>query len=269
MLPATIKDKSIGIESLNTALNRNHWLRYTVVMLHLTLLKALINSGFGARRQAAEAIMRGAVRINGAVVTDLRFVVDTVCDRVTVDGRDISLKSLPTICLMMNKPPGVLCTASDERGRRTVYDLIPEKYRRFKLHAVGRLDKDSTGLILLTNDGALTYRLTHPRHQREKEYWVQIDGQLTENDIRLLEQCIELEDGPALPAVVHSIAGHQPYNYSIAIYEGRKRQVRRMFAAIGHRVLALKRVRVCGLWLGDLIEGEVRELSPDEVKLLT
>lgn len=269
MLPATIKDKSVGMESLNTALNRKRRLRYTDCMSSIALLKALVDSGFGARRQAADAIIRGTVTVNGVTIYDLRHVVDTECDRVAVDSHEVSLKALPHICLMMNKPLDVLCTARDERERRTVYDLIPEKYHSFKLHAVGRLDKDSTGLILLTNDGGLTYRLTHPRHEREKEYWVQIDGELTDNEIHSLEKGVDLDDGLTLPAVVRSLRGQQPFNYSIAIREGRKRQVRRMFAVIGYRVLTLKRVRVCGLRLGDLAEGEVQKLSPDEVKLLT
>jgi 23S rRNA pseudouridine2605 synthase len=224
-----------------------------------------MGAGVGSRRRVAEAIMRGAVSVNGRIVADLGFPVDIERDKVTLDGRAVVLRSLRRVYLMLNTPSGVLCTARDERGRRMVLDILPQKYRHLGLHPVGRLDKDTTGLLLLTNDGEFTYRITHPRFEHEREYFVQVDGKLSAHDMRRLERGIEMEDGAARPAVVAEIQANPPFKYSVIIREGRKRQVRRMFAALGHRVLALKRVRVGVVWLEGLGEGEVRELSDEEI----
>jgi 23S rRNA pseudouridine2605 synthase len=217
----------------------------------------------------AEAIKQGAVEVNGRPVESFNHPVDVANDRVRVNGREVSLKATETICLVLNKPPGVVTTASDERGRQTVLDILPEKYRGLRLYPVGRLDKDTTGLILLTNDGSLTYRLTHPRFEIEKEYLVQIKDSLKPDEIRQLEHGIRLEDGPTRPARVRRLASGQPYRYSITIHEGRKRQVRRMFERLGHPALTLKRVRLGGLDLGDLKEGEVRRLTVKDLRALT
>jgi len=233
-----------------------------------SVLKALMGAGVGSRRRVADAIMRGAVTVNGRVVEDLSFSVDVERDKVTLGGRAVELRPLRKVYLMLNKPRGVLCTARDERGRRTVLDILPQQYRHLGIHPVGRLDKDTTGLLLLTNDGEFTYRVTHPRFEHEREYLVQIDGKLSAQDMRRLERGIELEDGVAHPAIVHELKANPPYSYRVIIHEGWKRQVRRMFAALGHRVLALKRVRVGGLGLGGLGEGGVRELDAEEVNQL-
>ena len=235
----------------------------------MTLLKALTAAGAGPRRRMADAIMKGLVRVNDVVVSDLRHPVDVNKDRVTVDGHSIDIKPKQFIYLMLNKPAGVLSTVRDERGRQTVIDMLPAKYRDIGLHPVGRLDKDSTGLLLLTNDGDLTYRMTHPKFEKEKEYLVQIDGNLSSNQLRALERGVELEDAITHGAVVKSIRHATPFNYSITLHEGRKRQVRRMFAALGYRVVALKRVREGSIVLGGLPEGEVRELSAWEVEGLS
>ena len=147
-------------------------------------------------------------------------------------------------------------------------DMVPEKYRKMRLYPVGRLDKDTTGLLLLTNDGDLTNRLTHPRYEREKEYLVLIGGRLTREEMGKLSGGIELDDGKTSPATVKELKGVSAFNYSVTIHEGKKRQVRRMFAHVGHMVLALKRVRTGDLTLGNLKEGEVRELAPKEVAAL-
>ena len=235
--------------------------------MRTTLLKLLVGAGFGPRRKAADAVMRGSVTVNGAVVTDLRHRVDTDSDRVAINGVRVELKLTQPLYLMLNKPAGVICTAADERGRKTVIDILPEKYRGRVLHPVGRLDKDTAGLLLLTSDGGFTQRLTHPRYEREKEYLVRIEGQLSPGDVHSLEHGIGLEDGVTHPAAVCQVGG-QPSTYSVTIHEGRKRQVRRMFAALGYRVCRLERVRIGGLRLGKLPPGEVRELTPDEVHSL-
>jgi 23S rRNA pseudouridine2605 synthase len=232
------------------------------------IIKALTEAGLGSRRRMTEVIKRGGVEVNGRAVESYNHPVDVARDRVRIDGRPVDLKAPETVCLMLNKPEGVVSTASDEKGRPTVLDLLPEKYRGLRLYPVGRLDKDTTGLILLTNDGDLTYRLTHPRFEQEKEYLVEIKGGLKPEEIRRLERGLLLEDGPTHPARVKRMPADGPFNYSLTIHEGRKRQVRRMFERLGHPVLSLKRVRLGGLALGDLKEGEVRRLTEREVRLL-
>jgi len=234
-----------------------------------SLLKALTEAGAGSRRRMADAIMHGLVQVNGRVVSDLRYMVDAEKDRITVDGRVVDIKPRKYIYLMLNKPAGILSTVRDERGRKTIIDILPAKYRNIGLHSVGRLDKDSAGLLLLTNDGDFTYRLTHPRFEKEKEYLLQIDGVLKPHEISVLEKGIELEDGMTHGAAVKLIRSAPPFNYSITLHEGRKRQVRRMFASLGHRVVALRRVREGSIVLGELGEGHVRELSAADVSRLS
>jgi len=232
------------------------------------LLKALTEAGIGSRRRMAEAIKQGRVDVSGEIAESFNHPVNVAKDRVSVNGRAVNLKPDDTICLMLNKPGNIVSTVSDEKGRRTVLDILPPRYRKLRLYPVGRLDKDTTGLLLLTNDGDLTYRLTHPSFEHEKEYLVHIRGSLTRNEIKQLEQGVLLEDGMTHPASVKTYTSTPPFNYSITIHEGRKRQVRRMFEKVKHPVLALKRVRIGRLGLGDLKEGEVRRLSVQEIKSL-
>jgi 23S rRNA pseudouridine2605 synthase len=215
----------------------------------------------------AEAIKQGKVKVNGAVIESFTLPVDPAKDRVTFEGKNVSVKPDKIICLMLHKPAGVVSTVSDENGRPTVIDILPETWRTHRLYPVGRLDIDTTGLILMTNDGDLTYRLTHPRYEYEKEYYVAIEGVLKGDEKQQLNNGILLEDGRTHPSKVKEIY-QAPYNYSIIIHEGRKRQVRRMFEHIKHNVLALKRVRIGSLQLGDLPEGKVRSLTAGEIESL-
>ena len=231
------------------------------------VLKLLALSGAGSRRQLADAVKNGRVRVNGQVIESFLHPVNVESDEITLDGKRFILQTEGSIYLMLNKPKGVISTTSDERAEKTVMDIIPEKYYSFRLYPVGRLDKDSTGLVLLTNDGALTYRLTHPSFEHEKEYFVQIEGILANEDKVKLEKGIELDGVKTAPARV-KITNHSPYNYSIIIHEGRKRQIRRMFINIGYRILELKRVRISSLVLGNLAEGQIRELTHEEIQLL-
>ncbi len=232
------------------------------------LLKALTGAGVGSRRKIADAIKQERVAVNGEVVTGFNYPVNTEADHITLDGKPVDLKPKQVVTLMLHKPAGIISTVSDERGRQTVTDLLPEKYRQLRLYPVGRLDKDSTGLLLLTNDGELTYRLTHPRYEHEKEYLVHIRGKLKPEEKQRLKKGVRLEDGMTHPAKVREVASSPPFNYSIIIHEGRKRQVRRMFESLGHRVLALKRIRMGNLNLGNLPEGKTRPLSAREVRSL-
>ena len=237
-------------------------------MTDITLLKALTEAGLGSRRKMSDAIKNGKVSVNGVIAENFRLPVNTEADRILFDGRPINLQSEQPIYLMLNKPDGLLCTTSDERGRRTILDILPEKYRRLRLFPVGRLDLDSTGLLILTNDGALTYQLTHPRFEHEKEYLVQIEGSLQPRERQNLEHGVKLEDGLTAPAIIKDVRSTPPYNYSLTIHEGKKRQIRRMFAHLGYRVLTLKRIRMGSLVLGNLQEGQTRELTAREVKSL-
>ncbi len=232
------------------------------------LLKLLVEVGEGSRRQLADIIKQGRVRVNGYVVEDFSHIVDVERDTVLVDGKLVDLKAKPLIYLILNKPAGVLSTTKDDRGRKTVVDFIPERYRTLKLYPVGRLDKNSTGLLLLTSDGELTYRLTHPKFEHEKEYLVFIRTKLRPDEKREIGRGLQLDDGMTYPAVIEEVKGQHPFNYSITIHEGRKRQVRRMFEELGHRVIALKRVRLGNIILGDLEEGQARELTINELSRL-
>jgi 23S rRNA pseudouridine2605 synthase len=232
------------------------------------LLKALAEAGVGSRRWIADAIKKGKVEVNGEPVESFRHPINLETARVSVHGKLVDLKPRRTVYLLVNKPAGIITTTSDERFRRTVLDVLPEKYRHLRLYPVGRLDKDSTGLLLLTNDGDLTYKLTHPRFEHEKEYLIHIDGTLKPDEKRKLEKGFELEDGMTYPVAIKEVKSSPPFNYSITMHEGRKRQVRRMLATLGYQVVRLKRVRMGNLTLGNLKEGAARELTPDEVRTL-
>jgi len=237
-------------------------------MATVSLLKALTNSGIGSRRRLADAIRQSRVEVNGEVIEGFNYQVNIETDRILIDKQPVDLKGEPLLYLILNKPKGILSTMKDERGRRTVTNILPQKYRHLRLYPVGRLDKDSTGLLLLTNDGRLTYELTHPKFEHEKEYLVQTSTKLRPSEKRRLEQGIKLEDGLTHPALVKEAPSLPAFTYSITIHEGRKRQLRRMFQSINHSVLALKRIRLGNLNLGNLKEGHTRELSSQEVQTL-
>ncbi len=232
------------------------------------LLGVLIQSGIGSRRKLAAAVMEGRVTVNGEVASNLRQPVDSRKDRIAVDSKELQRQKEEFVYLVLNKPPEVLSAVSDDRGRDTVTGYIPEKYRHLRLYPVGRLDMDTTGLILLTNDGELTNRLTHPRYELEKEYLAVLDKSLTSDEIKRLEQGIELEDGVTAPAKVKRTSDTSIIGYTIVIHEGKKRQVRLMFRALGRRVLRLKRIRMGRLTLENLKEGDVRELTGREIRRL-
>ena len=230
------------------------------------LLKLLAGAGIASRRRLADAIKAGRVTVNGEVAESFKHSIDREVDTITLDGKKVKLQAEKKVYIMLNKPEGVLSTVSDERGRKTVLDLLPQEYSKHRLYPAGRLDKDSTGLILLTNDGELTKTITHPSNEHEKEYYLYIKSGLTVTEKKRLEKGIRLEDGLTSAAKVSEVKGEPFYNYSITIHEGRKRQMRRMLAALGHNVLKLKRVRIGGLLLGDLREGEAKELTEKEAR---
>ena len=224
------------------------------------LAKYLAHAGVASRRAAERLIADGRVSVGGRVVTDPAHAVDEASG-VAVDGRPVAPE--PREVHALNKPPGVLSTARDTHGRPTVVELVSSERR---LYPVGRLDADSTGLLLLTNDGELAERLTHPRHGVEKVYRVTVDPpSVLERSLRSLREGVTLEDGETLPARVRRTG---PGGLEIAIREGRKRQVRRMCEAVGHRVVSLERVAFGPLRLSGLERGQSRRLSDAEVERL-
>ena len=227
----------------------------------------LRDAGLGSRRTVSGLVRSGRVGVNGQPVTSFNYPVDTAEDTITVDGNPIGKLREKEFYLVVNKPAGVLSTTRDERGRRTVMDLLPQKYRRPGLHLAGRLDLDSRGLILVTTDGALTYRMTHPKFEREKEYLARTDRPVSLESLREFESGVQLEEGPTAPAVIKQVRLRPPV-YRIVIHEGRKRQVRRMFLSLGYSVADLQRVRIGGLRLGTLPDGAVRELGAGELDSL-
>lgn len=226
----------------------------------MRLGKFLARAGVASRRAAERLVAEGRVTVAGEVVTDPARAVDEA-SAVAVDARPVAVEA-PEVHVL-NKPTGVVSTARDPQGRPTVIDLVPSEHR---LYPVGRLDADTTGLILLTNDGELANRLTHPRYEVEKTYRARVEPRpVRAAAVRALREGVELDDGPTLPARVRQPA---PGVLEIVLREGRKRQVRRMCEAVGHRVVALERVALGPLRLGRLPSGGSRRLTASEVERL-
>ena len=241
----------------------------------MPLVKRLVAGGAGSRRRAAALIMEGAVSVNGQPATNLNHPV-SASDAVSVNGQPLAQAEKRTVYLLLNKPRGYLCAVSDSRGRPTVLDLVPDALRVAGLVPVGRLDADSTGLLLLSNDGAFVERVTHPRYGVVKEYDVLLDRPLWPRDQARLLDGVEIEGGLARALSVHPHPNPLPSRergprtgearYAVELAEGKKREVRLMMRAVGRRVLRLTRVRVGGLRLGRLPSGSVRELSAREAR---
>jgi 23S rRNA pseudouridine2605 synthase len=218
----------------------------------------LARAGVASRRKADELIKAGRVRVNGGPGQLNTFV--GAHDRVEVDGKTVTKQRLAYV--LLHKPAGVVTTASDPQGRPTVVELVEHESR---VVPVGRLDADTTGALLLTNDGELAHRLAHPRYGVEKTYLAEVEGQPDDAALRELAEGIELEDGRTASARVRRVA---PSRIELVLHEGRKRQVRRMLEAVGHPVVHLHRSDYAGLELGGLEPGRWRELEPSEVERL-
>jgi 23S rRNA pseudouridine2605 synthase len=218
----------------------------------------LARAGVASRRKADELIKAGRVLVNGEPGQLNTFVQST--DRVEVDGRGIRKQKLAH--LLLHKPAGVVTTARDPQGRPTVVELVPREPR---VMPVGRLDADTTGALLLTNDGELAHRLAHPRYGVEKTYVVEVEGRPTDDTLERLAGGVELEGGVTAPARVRRLRGG---TLELTIHEGRNRQVKRMLEAVGHPVVRLHRSAYAGLTLEGLEPGAWRELEPFEVERL-
>jgi 23S rRNA pseudouridine2605 synthase len=231
----------------------------------MRLAKYLAHAGVASRRSAEALIAAGRVRVGEEVVTDPARDVDEHSN-VSVDGRALAGIE-QRVLYALHKPVGVLSTARDTHGRTTVLDLVPADGLR--LYPVGRLDRDSSGLILLTNDGELANRLTHPRYEIPKTYRARLGGErLSDAALRKLRAGVQLDDGRTAPAQVRRVGGAGANTIELTIHEGRNRQVRRMCQAVGHPVLGLVRTRFGPLALGELPAGAYRRLTRPEIERL-
>ena len=218
----------------------------------------LARAGVASRRGADELIKAGRVTVNGAAGELNSFVGQA--DDVRLDGRPVGAQRLRHV--LLNKPRGTITTARDPEGRPTVVDLVGGDIR---VVPVGRLDRDTTGVLLLTNDGPLAHRLAHPRYGVEKTYVAEVEGEPGDAVIGALAEGVELDDGPTAPARVQLLG---PSRLELVLHEGRNRQVRRMLEAVGHPIVKLRRARYAGLGPGRLRPGEWRDLTPGEVARL-
>ncbi|UVT21227.1 MAG: rRNA pseudouridine synthase [Nitrospira sp.] len=234
--------------------------------MEVRLQKIIAGTGLSSRRKAELLIAAGRVSVNGKVVTELGTKVDPARDHVKVDGKHLN-SAQPFVYLILHKPKNVMSTLDDPGGRTTVKDFLRGVYVR--VFPVGRLDFDSEGLMLLTNNGDLAQALLHPRYHVPKTYLIKVKKILTDEEIKKLERGIRLEDGMTGPAYVKKVKKAEQNSWlEITIREGRKHQIKRMLEAVGHPVLKLMRVRMGPLSLGDLAPGEFRFLSDREANAL-
>jgi len=229
--------------------------------MQIRLQKYLADAGVASRRAAEEMITAGRIFVNGKVADILGTKVDPEKDKVTVDGRSVK-QNRESVVMMLNKPRGYVCSAKKFPGEKNIFDLIEYRYR---IYPIGRLDKDSEGLILLTNDGQLADRLTHPKFQKEKEYIVTVDKNINERFLENMENGVNLDDGRTMPAFTEALAEDE---FSIILKQGKKRQIRRMCEVLGYNVTRLKRIRINRLLLGNLKLGQTRILGAKELSLL-
>lgn len=231
------------------------------------LQKLIARAGIASRRAAEELILQGKVSVNGHLITELGHKADPHRDRILVNGYPLKISTAPPIVVLLHKPKGVVTTRDDPAGRTTVLDLLPGKYRH--LHPVGRLDFDTSGALLLTDDGELTHLLTHPRHGVAKTYHARVRGPVTSATIARLAGGVVLEGEKTSPCKVRvKAATENNVLLELILREGRNRQVRRMLEAVGHPVSALRRVEFAGLDLSGLPGGAYRQLLPGEVSRL-
>ncbi|MDK2835379.1 MAG: rRNA synthase [Thermosediminibacterales bacterium] len=226
----------------------------------------MASAGIASRRKSEELILQGRVKVNGKTVSKLGIKINPEKDIVEVDGQKVE-NFQEKIYIMLNKPKGVVSTVSDPRGRPTVIDLI--KGVKQRIYPVGRLDYDTEGLLLLTNDGELTYKITHPKHEIKKTYLAKVKGFVNKEELYTLKKGVNLEDGITAPAQVRFLKYEEGIStLIIKIHEGRNRQIRRMCDSINHPVIYLKRLKIGVLSLKNLKPGNWRKLTKKEIDYL-
>ncbi|WP_312071407.1 pseudouridine synthase [Anaerotignum propionicum] len=231
------------------------------------LQKFLAEAGVASRRKAEELIAAGKIKVNGKVVMELGTKIDPKKDEVLYLDKEVSKKEVELVYIMLHKPEGYVTTAKEQFGRPGVMDLVRDVKER--IFPVGRLDYDTSGLLLLTNDGDLTYKLTHPKHDVDKTYIAKLYGTPDDMDLQKFRRGVVIDGKQTKPAKMQIIEkGERQSTVEIIIHEGRNRQVRKMCEAIKHPVAQLKRVATGDLTMGDLPKGKYRHLTPKEVKYL-
>lgn len=231
------------------------------------LQKVMAEAGVASRRKCEQFITEGRVKVNGTTITELGYKVDPTRDDIEVDGKKIEKER--RVYYLLHKPTGVITSVSDPQKRKTVLDLM--KGVKERIYPIGRLDYDTSGLLLLTNDGDFANHIAHPSHELDKVYEATVKGRIDEPALEKLRRGVRLEDGMTAPAVVEFVRYQQKNDTSVihlTIHEGRNRQVRRMCEAVGHRVVQLRRIRLAFLTLEGTVEGTYRVLTPDEVNRL-
>jgi len=226
----------------------------------MRLQKFMAECGVASRRQAEKLILSGRVRVNGKTVTKLGTKIDPEVDKVKVEDQTLKQKE-NKVYIKLNKPPGYVSSCRKFKGERTILDLVRDVH--YRLYPVGRLDRDSEGLMLLTNDGKLAHRLMHPRYEHEKEYIINAECRITNDELMKIESGIVIDGKKTLSARVKRLGERQ---FKIALKEGRKRQIRKMLEAIGNKIIRLKRVRIKNVRLGDLETGKHALLTTSEIK---
>lgn len=233
------------------------------------LQKYLASCGICSRRKAEEYIKEGKVKVNNKVINDLGFKV-SLNDIVMFEDKIVK-KETEKVYLLLNKPANVITSTKDEKRRNTVVDFIPEKYKNYRIYPVGRLDFNTSGLIILTNDGELTYKLTHPSNEIEKEYQVTLDKKFLQKDFFKLVKGIKVKDYFVKPKNLEIVETNKNSNTStvkITIVEGKNHEVRDIFTTLGYKVKKLKRIRIAFLDLTNLPKGSIRNLKIHEIKKL-
>lgn len=232
----------------------------------IRLQKFLAVCGVASRRTAEKYIEDGRVAVNGKIITELGVKISPK-DKVEFDGKQVTFDE-SKIYIAINKPKGVLSTVSDDRGRKTIVDLVKNDFPE-RIYPVGRLDYDTEGLIFMTNDGDFTYAVTHPKHNINKTYEAVIHGKLKDDEIIKLCRGVDIGGFTTSPATIDVVDEEQSKSVvHITIHEGKNRQVRKMFEAVGHNITKLKRISVGGVKLGNLKSGKWRELTEKEIKML-
>lgn len=234
----------------------------------IRLNKYLASCSVASRRKCDELIKNGDVSLNGQIIKDVGIKIDEKKDKVLVCGKPAVLPKL--FYIKMNKPKGYICSACDEKGRKIIYQLLPEKLQQVRLFSVGRLDYDSEGLILLTNDGDFAQKVAHPSNKKQKTYIVTVEGQVQESELAVMRRGVVLSDKTRLPSAKITQKGfsNNISRLEIVIDEGQNRQIRRMFEAIGKTIVLLKRVAVGNVKLGGLKRGECKDMTEEEIQSL-
>lgn len=230
--------------------------------------KYIASCGIASRRKAEELIIENRVKVNGKIINELSFQINEAEDKVEVDGKTIGLEE-ELVYIMLNKPEGYVTTVKDQFDRKSVIDLV--KGVGARVYPIGRLDYETSGLLLLTNDGDLTYKLTHPKHEVDKTYVATVKGIPNESEINNFEKGLYIEDYKTAPAKIKIVKKNIEKNYAVCeikIHEGRNRQVRKMCRAINHPVMNLRRKAMGKIVLKDVEIGQYRYLTNDEVNYL-